>query len=62
MTLSSQSSMAPQNSIVDIKRFFDDSDQPTSSKEFKVFWESLTEEEKNFYHSSSLVYDTTLQF
>jgi len=56
MTINPQSSMAPHNSIVDIKHFFDKSDRPTSLEEFKVFWDSLSEEEKIFYKSSSLAY------
>lgn len=34
------------NSIVDIKKFFDDPDHPVTGEEFREFWESLTEEEK----------------
>lgn len=44
----------PKNSIVDIKKYLDDEEFPITGAEFKVFWESLTEEEKDYYRNTDL--------
>jgi hypothetical protein len=35
-----------ENSISDIRRFFEEGSRPFEEREFIIFWQSLTEEEK----------------
>lgn len=43
-----------RNSIVDIKRFLNDPENPVSNEEFKEFWGSLSEEEKEDFKNTYL--------
>jgi hypothetical protein len=43
-----------QNSITDIKAYFEAGDPPLKEKEFLEFWKSLSEEEKNEYRKADL--------
>jgi hypothetical protein len=42
------------NSMVDVKKYLSTPDQPVSMEEFKQFWESLTEEEKDEFRKTDL--------
>lgn len=43
-----------RNSIVDIKKFLGSPENPLDNAEFKAFWESLSEEEKEEYKNTPL--------
>lgn len=43
-----------QNSIVDIKDFLDSDTQPLQPDEFRMFWNSLTDEEKAEFRKTDL--------
>lgn len=42
------------NSMSDIKKFLSTPDRPVSAKEAIEFWETLSEEEKNYYRNAEL--------
>jgi hypothetical protein len=42
------------NSLVDLKKYLSTPERPVSTKEMHEFWESLTEEEKKEFKSTSL--------
>ena len=44
-----------ENSLPQLIQFFGSPDHPLSTKEFKDFWASLTDEEKQYYKSQPLV-------
>lgn len=43
-----------QNSIVEIKKFLQDTENPPTTAEFSEFWTSLTEEEKAEFKNTPL--------
>jgi hypothetical protein len=43
-----------ENSITDIKEFFDSEDMPLKPKEFAEFWMSLSDKEKHEYRTAEL--------
>jgi hypothetical protein len=43
-----------QNSMADIKEFFDDPKHPLQDGEFKDFWLSLTKEERDEFRNTPL--------
>lgn len=43
-----------ENSLKDIREFFGTPDRPVNPTELKEFWQSLTDEEKNYYKSAPL--------
>jgi hypothetical protein len=46
--------MGDENSISDIRRFFDDEERPLQSNEFVAFWKSLSEEDKEEFKHADL--------
>lgn len=42
------------NSVKDLREFFFTKDNPGSSSEMREFWQSLSEEEKDYYKSVDL--------
>lgn len=44
-----------QNTLTDIRRFFDETeDKPLKEGEFREFWQSLSEEEKDEFRKTKL--------
>lgn len=43
-----------ENNITDIRKFFDEPGKPIPLAEFKEFWLSLSEEEKDEFHKARL--------
>lgn len=43
-----------ENSLKEIREFLGTPDRPVSPTEMKEFWQSLTDEEKNYYKSAPL--------
>jgi hypothetical protein len=43
-----------ENSISDIRRFFEEGARPLEEREFILFWQSLSEEDKNIFKRTPL--------
>jgi CO dehydrogenase/acetyl-CoA synthase beta subunit len=43
-----------QNTVPELMRFFSTPEHPVTSREFRLFWESLTEEEKEEFRQAKL--------
>jgi hypothetical protein len=43
-----------ENSISDIRRFFSEGERPLEEREFILFWQSLTEQEKDEFRNAIL--------
>lgn len=43
-----------ENSMLDIKNFFDTSERPLEENEFRDFWMSLSKEERDEYRKADL--------
>lgn len=46
--------MGEENSISDIRRYFERDAKPMEANEFVVFWKSLTDEEKDEFKKADL--------
>lgn len=42
------------NSIVDLKKFFSTAEHPVSMEEFKAFWDTLSEQEKEEFKAAKI--------
>jgi hypothetical protein len=42
------------NSISDIRRFFEEGAEPFKEREFIIFWQSLSAEDKDEFHKADL--------
>jgi len=46
--------LMPDNTISQIKAFFDSDEKPVKTAELMEFWKSLTDEEKEYYKTVDL--------
>jgi hypothetical protein len=44
----------PENTITEIKEFFNSKEKPLSAAEVMEFWKSLSDEEKEYYKHAEL--------